>query len=149
MAITPEIILGVGGTVLLGVVGFFLKKTHDKIDSTAAVVNGLESKFNDRLDRFERQITSDLKVNKQEVIEVFQDICHERQESCSVLRDTKLANVEERTKLACTKISKVMDDRARAWDKQEVINESIKRVLYRTKDGGVSWKLKERSKNEN
>lgn len=154
---SPEVALTGGGTVIMGVIGYFLKKQSDKIDNTAAAVTtlatknaesiaALSDKFETRIDRLEEKMELDAKSNKQETIQIFQDICHERQNACKLLRDEKLARVEAQTKVFCAKVERISEDRDKKWQKQDDLNERIKRVLYTTKNGGASWELKDRNK---
>ena len=144
MTIPFDVIIGGGGVTLLGVVTFFLKKTHDKIESTAAAVNSMNKSVADQIDALELKLESETKNSRKEIIEVFQDVCHERQGACGRLRDAMLSSVESQAKAACIKIGKVAEDREKRWEKQEIINDQIKRVLYATKDGGKSWQLKDK-----
>jgi len=143
MTIPFDVIIGGGGVTLLGVVTFFLKKTHDKIESTAAAVNSMNKSVARQIDALELKLESETKNSRKEIIEVFQDVCHERQGACTRLRDALLLSVENKAKAACSKIEKVVLDRDKKWEKQELINDQIKRVLYSTKDGGKSWQLKD------
>lgn len=143
MTIPFDVIVGGGGVTLLGAVTYFLKKTHDKIDSTAAAVSAMNTSVADQIDRLENKLEAETKNTQKEIIQVFQDICHERQGACGRLRDAMLRSVEAKAQAACHKIEKVVVDRDRRWDRQESINDQIKRVLYSTKDGGKSWQLKD------
>ncbi len=143
MSIPVDVIMGGGGVTLLGVVTYFLKKTHDKIDSTANAVASMSASVADQIDKLEAKLEQETKNTRKETIQVFQDICHERQGACGRLRDAMLLSVENKAKAACLKIEKVAEDRERRWDRQEQINDQIKRVLYATKDGGKSWQLKD------
>jgi hypothetical protein len=138
---TVETLLGSGGVALLGVVGYFLKKTHDKIDATAAAVERIGSDVDTRIDRLEDKLSVETKSARTEIIHVFQEVCHERQESCARLRDAKLATTENRVEAQCKKMQAIIADRDRKWEKQEALNEKFKSHIYKTKDGGSSWDL--------
>lgn len=146
--ITPEIIFAGGGTALVGMVGFFLKKTYDKFDATALAVKQLGESVDTRIDQLEKSLAVETKTTKNEITQIFQDICHERQGACSRLQEANLKAVEMTAKTACGKVERVMEDRDRRWDKQEQFNDNVKRVLYQTKDGGRSWQLKDRKNGE-
>ena len=138
-----EVFLGGGGVTLFGVVGYFLKKTIDKIDSTATAVAVLGQNVESQIDRLEGRLEVETKATKVEIVKIFQDICHERQGACGRLRDAMLHSVEQKAQTACLKAERIMEDRERRWEKQEQINDQIKRVLYATKDGGKSWQLRD------
>ena len=129
--IPAEFIMGGGGSILLGVVGYFLRKTHEKIDKTATAIEALSE-----------QIRKDSKTSRDEIIQTFQDICHERQGACSKLQKSELNTIAHKTQSNCNAITRLQEDREKRWEKQENINDNIKRVLYSTKDGGRSWQLK-------
>lgn len=131
MPVPIEIIFGGSGISLLGIVSYFLKKTHDKIDDTAKAV-----------DRVAEQLRKDHKETRDEIIDTFQSICRERQGACANLQAAKLSAVEATSKHTCEKVVRINEDRDRKWEKQEMFNDQIKRVLYQTKDGGRSWQLK-------
>lgn len=143
--IPAEFVMGGGGSILLGVVGYFLKKTHEKIDSTANAVNQIGKDVETKLDKLEIKLEIETKATKTEITQIFQDICHERQGACGKLRDAMLVSVENKAAAACGKIARVIEDRDKRWERQEQFNEQVKRVLYQTKDGGRSWQLKERN----
>ena len=147
MTIPIDIIVGGSGISLLAAVTYFLKKTHDKIEGTAIAVTTLGRNVEEQIDKLESKMETETKNTQKEIIQVFQDICHERQGACTRLRDALLLSVENRAKAACIKIEKVAEDRERRWEKQEIINDKIKRVLYATKDGGKSWQLKDDREN--
>lgn len=136
--------MGAGIVGLIGVVGYFLRQKDKKIESITGALEKLGIDFDARLDKLEIKLEAETKSTKAEMIQVFQDICHERQGACGKLRDAMLQGVDQRAAAACNKISKVMEDRDRKWEKQEEFNDKVKRVLYQTKDGGKSWQLKDR-----
>jgi predicted negative regulator of RcsB-dependent stress response len=133
MPVPIEVIFGASGLGLLGTVSYFLKKTHEKIDDTARAV-----------DRVADQLRKDHKETRDEIIETFQSICRERQGACSNLQAAKLQAVESTSKHACEKVLRMSEDRERKWEKQEIFNDRITRILYQTKDGGRSWQLKDK-----
>lgn len=141
--ITPEVIMGVGGTALVGVVTFFLKKTYDKFDETGKAVTELAKSVDQRMDKLEIQMGVETKAARTEITQIFQDICHERQGSCARLQEAHLKAVEMTAKTACSKVDRIIEDRDRRWERQENFNDKVKRVLYQTKDEGRSWQLKD------
>lgn len=143
-----------GGLIMMTVVGYFLKKTYTKIDDTsdavielgksfADKVEEIDENFSKKIDQLEFKLEAETKSTKTEIVQIFQDICHERQGSCGRLRDAKLDIITVATKNCCVKIQKVIDDRERKWDKQEQLNEQFKTHLYQTRDGGKSWDLRD------
>lgn len=144
MSMLPfEVVLGGGSTILLGVVGYFLRKTDAKVDSTASAVELMGEKLEQRIDSLERKIAEDARHSRHEFLTIFQEACHERQDACSKLRDAKLLAVEHRAEAMCAKMRGIVDDRDRRWDKQETFNEKVREHIYKTKDGGKSWELGE------
>lgn len=128
---TVETLVGGGGVILLGVVGFFLKKTHDKIDATSAAVNQIGRDVDARIDKLEIKMEVETKASKTEIVQIFQDICHERQDSCGKLQTAKLEKVETVTKAACAKVDRLTEDRDRKWHRQEELNERFKEHILR------------------
>lgn len=138
-----ELILGGGATAVVGMLGYFLKKTHEKIDNTATAVTKLGENVERRVDQLEEKLAVETKATRVEIVQVFQDICHERQEACGALRDAKLEAVAATARAFCAKLHKVEEDRDRRWAKQDDLNERFKTHIYRTKNGGSSWELKD------
>lgn len=143
MTIPIDVFMGGGGITLLGVVSYFLRKTHEKIDGTASAVTALGTSLEDQIDRLESKLEIETKQTKIEITQIFQDICHERQGACGRLQESKLLAVENKARAACIKADRIAEENEKRWAKQEIINDKIKRVLYSTNDGGKSWQLKD------
>lgn len=125
MTIDPWI-SGSGALILLGVAQYFFKKTDKKIDATADAVADLGKRMDERINGLENKMTEENKTVRRDIVEMFQQICHERQDACGRLRDAKLAAVENVCKAQCNKIHGMIDDRNKKWERQEVINDTIK-----------------------
>ena len=132
MPITPDVIIGGAATVMVGVTAFFLRKIDSKIDHTAAQASALSEKI--------LTIRDDL---KEDMVEIFNYTCHERQGSCARLQEVKLNAIEHQAKTVCAKLATLGVERERRWDKQEALNEKFKSHIYKTKDGGAAWNNRE------
>jgi hypothetical protein len=124
-----EIIAGAGMTVALGVVGYFLKKTHDKIEGTSTAITALSKEMGMQVDLLKEKIAKETKTSRDEIVEIFQDICHERQGACARLQEAKLVAVENASKATCAKLQALASDRERRWEKQGEVNDRFKAHL--------------------
>lgn len=110
-----EVIAGTGFASVVAVVGYFLKKQNDKIDSVDV-----------KLATITRDLKEEMKVTKKDMVDLFQDVCHERQGACSKLVDTKLENIKTVGTAICSKIEGIKADRFERWRKQELINDKYR-----------------------
>lgn len=114
LPIDPEV--AAVGAVLLGICIYFLKKTDKKVEQNA-----------EKLDEFRVEIKTQISTMrddlKEDMIEIFNATCHERQGSCSKLQDTKLAALEAREHTICAKIARLESERKEDWGEQRRWNQ--------------------------
>jgi len=103
-----EAIAGGGFIGMTGVIAYFMKEQNKKIESMGA----------------------NLASMRKEIVAIFQDTCHERQEHCMRLVETKMGNLRSKGEIICKKVEDMKDDRKSRWGKQEDLNEKIKQYLH-------------------
>ena len=101
-------------TVLLGVIGFFLKRVIVQIQTNHAELVEFKNQFEIRVHGLEK-----------DVVTSFHNVCHERQSSCGALQEVKLEALRHSNTAACIKIEKLVTERKEAWREQQKINGSI------------------------
>lgn len=140
-----ELIASGGFTTLVGVVGYFMKKQNEKIESfdskVITVRNELQKNIKDVGENLAKDIKdsradllNDMKESKAEVVNIFQNVCHERQNACGRVFDQKLETIRKEGKSVCRKIDSIKDDRADRWKKQEVVNDKFKTHIAQSKE---------------
>jgi hypothetical protein len=98
----------------------------------SAITDGINKKmdaFNSRIGEVSSEIIGyreSWDTRKVGILKGFDRVCHERQESCSGLVDSKLENIDTQFGHVCRKFEDMKRDRERKWEKQEKINERIK-----------------------
>lgn len=115
-------VLGIG-SILVGLVVYFLKKTDRKIDETSEKLDEL----NKDIIKFRAEVTTHISTVrediKEDMIEVFNAACHERQSACSKLQDAKLTAIESREHTICAKIARLEAERKDDWGEQRKWNQ--------------------------
>lgn len=111
-----------GSGVLLLIIGYFLRKVDVKVDNTSSSVNGLATEIK----LFKAEIRSDI---KEDMINVFNATCHERQVACATLQETKIKTGEARDSHICAKIAKLEAERKDDWRVQRSWNDKIEDKL--------------------
>ena len=132
MPLSIEAIVTGAAVILIGIVSFFLRKIDAKIDDTAREAASLKERI--------LSIRDDL---KEDMIEIFNLACHERQNACAKLQEVKIGLVEHQAKTCCAKMAALSLERERKWEKQERMNEKFIGHLYKTKDAGAAWNNRE------
>ena len=117
-----ELITGSGFTGMTVVVGYFLRRRNEKIDAIDV-----------KLDKMDKELKSDIKNNKAEIIQMFQDICHERQHACVGLQSEKMEGLRKEGQTICAKVKRIKEDRTEKWKKQETINDRVKDHIAKDK----------------
>jgi outer membrane murein-binding lipoprotein Lpp len=123
----PEFVVG-ATCLLLGVVGYFLKKVDNKIDLTATIVSTLKAEIPLQL----ATMRSDL---KEDIVDAFNSICVERQGSCSRLQQAKLDTIMATNTAICAKLGRLDEERKEAWSLQRRWNDKIETTIYSDKGG--------------
>jgi uncharacterized protein HemX len=118
--------VSVAASAVIAVLAYFLKKQNDKIESMDA-----------KLGQLRELLSGELKLTKKEVVGLFHDICHERQESCYKVVATRLEGMQRSYDVLCQKIDLLRQDRAKDWDRQYSINEKLKVHMHRRHDDNV------------
>jgi len=120
-----EWIVATGFAGLSAVTGYFLKKQNEKIESVDTKISSVK----DDIAKNKQELEESIKNNKKETIQMFQDICHERQDSCGRLQIEKLNSMHKEGEAMCMKISRIKEDRGYRWKSQEKLNDEIKKHL--------------------
>ena len=108
----------IGMTGILGMLGYFLKKQNDKIESVDA-----------KLKDMTKELSLELRLSKKEVVTLFHEICHERQASCSALIDTKIEGMKQQQGVICHKVDAFRTEQRDCWQRQESINDNVKVLI--------------------
>lgn len=109
--------------ILVPVVGYFLKKIHDRVEESADDINLIRLQMAGLGNEFSKNI-----------IAAFNDLCKERQSHCSVLQITRFKALELSDKINCDKMVRLESDRKEAWILQKQWNERIENTITGIKD---------------
>jgi hypothetical protein len=130
-------ILGIG-SLLVAIISYFLKKTNDKLEATATAVNNMEvkvttieGKISSIMASMESRFAHSMDGLEAKLVETFQRICHERQESCGKVQDLRIESLRRETHAFCQKLHAVSEDRAKKWERQETLNDNFRTHLAR------------------
>jgi Na+-transporting NADH:ubiquinone oxidoreductase subunit NqrC len=121
-----KLTLGAVITIIVSLISYFLKKQNEKIES-------IDVKLKQMSDFF----VSEIKLTKKEVVSLFHEICHERQNSCATLMQTRIESVQKQQTLLCHKIDAMRVEQREAWSHQNSFNDITKEHLikYKGKNG--------------
>jgi hypothetical protein len=132
MPLSPEAIITSAAVILIGIISFFLRKIDAKIDETAREAAVLKDKILNIRDEL-----------KEDMVEIFNYACHERQNACARLQEVKIGLVEHQAKTCCAKLAALSAEREKKWERQDRMNERFIGHLYKTKDAGAAWNNRE------
>ena len=119
-----------GGTGLIGVVAYFLKKLVSKIDNNSDNMASFRQKMIEDIGCLKDGVNQTLLINKKEIVAMFHDICHERQGTCSGLVEARLDNLKSHYLKVCHRIDEITLERKDAWKEQRKTNSNLYETLY-------------------
>ena len=113
--------LGISLTaVLIPIVGFFLKKIHDKVEGSSENINKMRIDMAGLGGEFSKNVT-----------EAFNSVCKERQDHWCRLHEARFKALELSDQLNCNKIHRLEADRKESWVEQKVWNNRIEHICTR------------------
>jgi hypothetical protein len=101
-------------TGMVGIVGYFLKKIHTRVETTSDEITKIHIKVASLSEEFRKSI-----------IGTFNEICTERQGSCYKVHEARFKALEASDLLNCSKITHLEMERKDAWKDQRRWNEKI------------------------
>jgi hypothetical protein len=113
----PELVLGLSATVLVGALGFFLKRTLKEVSCIEIELKKEIKLIYQHIDGATRDIKNH-----------HNSICHERQDSCTALMKVRFEHIAENVDHTCKKIAKLETNMKERWDKQERLNERLLKI---------------------
>jgi hypothetical protein len=117
-----KLTLGSVIAIIISLISYFLKKQNEKIEN-------IDTKLKEISDVF----TSEIKLTKKEVVGLFHEICHERQNSCATLMQTRIEGVQKQQNLICHKIDAMRIEQREAWHQQFAFNDVTKEHIAKEK----------------
>jgi ABC-type Na+ transport system ATPase subunit NatA len=121
----------IGGTTLLAVVAYFLKKLVTKVDTNGESVQEFRQQVLKDIGSLKDGVNQSLLINKKEVISMFHEVCHERQGTCSGLVEARIENLKSHYLKICHRIDEMTNERKDAWKEQRNINSNLYDTLYK------------------
>ena len=118
MELVLSALTGILLALLIPVVGFFLKKIHDKVEGSSTAINDIKLKMACLGGEFSKTIT-----------EAFNNLCKERQDHCYRLHEARFKALEVSDQINCNKIHKLESDRKDIWVEQKMWNRKIENIL--------------------
>ena len=114
-------------SILLVLLGYFIKKVDKKIEAHSDMITATKGDLTVQLITMRANI-------KDDIVEAFNEICTERQGSCSKLQQAKLDLLTATHQAICAKLARLDEERRDAWSVQRRWNDKIETTIY--KDGG-------------
>jgi len=124
----PAATAGIIGA-LVAIVVYFLKKVAGKIDVHTDLIGALSTEL-------KLQLTSMRVDLKDDITGAFNEICAERQGSCSKLQQAKLDTLTATHTAICAKLSRLDQDRRESWSEQRRWNDKIETTIYSDRKNG-------------
>jgi hypothetical protein len=126
----PAATAGIIGA-LVTIVVYFLRKVAGKIDVHSDLIGSLSTELKLQL--------SDMRANlKGDITGAFNEICSERQGSCSKLQQAKLDTLTATHTAICAKLARLDQERREAWNEQRRWNDKIETTIYADRKNGGS-----------
>ena len=122
----PAAVAGFIGTLIF-LLGYFVRKVDKKIDIHSDILLSTKSDLTLQLSNMRNELKADITT-------VFNEICSERQGSCSKLQQAKLDTLTATHTAICAKLARLDDERRESWGVQRRWNDKIETTIY--KDGG-------------
>lgn len=131
----------VGGTGLIAVVAYFLKKLVGKIDNNSEAMNVFRTQMLKDIGGLKDGVQQSLLVNKKEIVSMFHEVCHERQGTCHSLVEARLDNLKTHYLKVCHRLDEITSERKEAWKEQRNVNSNIYDTLYQrlVNKEGARW----------
>jgi hypothetical protein len=111
--------LFIGTTTLIAIIVYFLRKIDSKIDSNAKDVNAIRVQI--------AALSGELSTT---AVQIFNQICKERQSGCWLVHETRFKALEESDKHTCQKVSHLEAERKDSWREQKSWNERIEKKIF-------------------
>jgi cell division protein FtsB len=124
----PGLAAGIMG-LLVAIVVYFAKKLDTKIDGHSNLIAEVKTEL-------KVQLATNREDIKEDIIEVFNNVCGERQGACAKLQQAKLETLQATNAAICAKIARLDEDRREAWMQQRRWNDKIETTIYADKNGG-------------
>jgi hypothetical protein len=118
MELVLSALTGILLALLIPVIGFFLKKIHDKVEGSSSDINDIKLKMACLGAEFSKSIT-----------DAFNSLCKERQDHCYRLHEARFKALEVSDQLNCNKIAKLEADRKENWVEQRAWNRRIEKFF--------------------
>jgi hypothetical protein len=122
----PDVVASFVGVLML-ILGYFIRKVARKIDTHSEMITTIKGDLTLQLVTMRSNI-------KDDIVEAFNDICTERQGSCSRLQQAKLDTLTATHTAICAKLARLDEERRETWGVQRRWNDKIETTIY--KDGG-------------
>ena len=122
----PDVVASFVGVLML-ILGYFIRKVARKIDTHSEMITTIKGDLTLQLVTMRSNI-------KDDIVEAFNDICTERQGSCSRLQQAKLDTLTATHTAICAKFARLDEERRETWGVQRRWNDKIETTIY--KDGG-------------
>jgi len=122
----PDVVASFVGVLML-ILGYFIRKVARKIDTHSEMITTIKGDLTLQFVTMRSNI-------KDDIVEAFNDICTERQGSCSRLQQAKLDTLTATHTAICAKLARLDEERRETWGVQRRWNDKIETTIY--KDGG-------------
>ena len=112
------IVVPIVGAVVVGIVNHYFKRNEQRWKEQAERVNDIAKKAESLVStqtQFRQELIDRIEAHGDKVTEVFQRICHERQDSCSGKVTLQMQTMEK-------KLTSVCSARSSAWQTQAELN---------------------------
>ena len=109
--------------LLLPVVGYFLKRIHEKVEASAGDINAININMAGMGAEFSKNTTA-----------AFNELCKERQGHCHASQLLRFKSLETSDGINCNKIHRLEDERKEAWVIQKVWNTKIEAFISGIKE---------------
>jgi hypothetical protein len=121
----PSVVGSIIG-ILIFILGYFIKKVDRKIDNHSDMIIATKSDLILQLANMRNELKSDITT-------VFNEICSERQGSCSKLQQDKLDTMTATNTAICAKLARLDEERRNDWNQQRRWNDKIETTIYKDK----------------
>ena len=122
----PAVVAGFIGTLIF-LLGYFVRKVDKKIDIHSDILLSTKSDLTLQLSNMRNELKTDITT-------VFNEICSERQGSCSRLQQAKLDTMTATHTAICAKLSRLDEERKNDWNQQRKWNDKVETTIYKDRD---------------
>jgi len=114
--------------ILIFLLGYFIRKVDRKIDIHSDMIVATKSDLILQLANMRSELKTDITT-------VFNEICSERQGSCSRLQQAKLDTMTATHTAICAKLSRLDEERKNDWNQQRRWNDKVETTIYKDRIG--------------